>query len=1426
MENNLAFQVELAKQPTLTFCPHPLLNSKDREVFYSSCLPGETIADYLTRLKVPVSGHEWVLYLQDKEIPQQAWSEIVIHEGELITLKAKVLGGGGDKNKSIRTILTIVVLMYAQNYSGAAKVAIAAIGSYAVSALFPPVFPPVEENRGEETSPTYSISGGSNRARLFKPMPCVVGAHKIFPDLGAKTYTEFQGEDQFLYQVFNFGLTDISLSDYRIGETAITDYTDYTLEESDATGALNLFPANVDTSAGAALTEPAGWITRTSGLLATALAVELAGYLFRSGQSGIEQWTVDIEIEYRKVGDVPWLPFNVTSSNTIKHSSRQPLRVGYQRAVASGQYEVRCRRTTLTESDTRVSSSIDWTQLRTYQPDTVDYSGQKRVALRIRANEQLQGMVNTLSATATLSCPVWNGATWITQASSNPAWLFLYWAKGKLLNGRRVFGGGLTDADIDIELIKEWGAWCDTKGLTCNLVFDRDMSVEQQLIIIARCGRAHPTRGTGKVGVIWDQAGQLPVAFFGMSNIRKGSFTVNYARKRRYDEIALNFINPALNWQPDTVRALATGVTDPEETLTVELMGCTDEVMAGKEANLIMAETEHRRRATTWETDMEGLVVTRGDVVGLAHDLTQWAYSGRLVSGTNNQLVLDGDVVFSSGFDHYLRLVYPDGSDDIFSITYVIGSTNTISLVTKIVKDDWLALTAYVLNAEVKPTVANGYYYVASVAGSSGAAEPAWPLTVGDTVVDGGVTWKNAGPAQVYYPDNNPDHKQFDYKFFFEPQATPGKLLKITDVKPIDDHYVRLTAVDEVDDYYLSESNSYTHVSTTPGAITPTITKLEVSDTLINVGNSYAVRITVAWDTTGPYDFAVVRAAPTGEVLQIIDRTFDRRAEFNWTYVGSLDIEVTVLNADGVYSNAGKSSVTHIIIGQDQLPDDVTNLQINITATSPVLKWDDVNAADLLDYEIREGTDWDTATLLGRVDANEYPLDWLTIGLNTFLVKARDASWPRNVSANATSLGLTVVGSNPPNITPSFEADNLVINYTVVEGTLPIKEFKISYGVAVGDNVVATINANRFSITANWLGARTWWVTPVDMGGNDGSSSSAEVSITSPGVSDLKRKVIQNQVALTWTESPGTLPIAEYRVYKGDVFATADFLGTITATFNIITEISGGLFTYWVVAVDVAGNQGTEVSVVANVGSPPGFLLKEDWLSTFPGTKINCFVNQDGDLLAPVNITETWTDHFVNNAWSDPDAQIAAGFPYYAMPSEATASYEEEFDYGTALEGTLITVDKNIEALAGVVTEQTTISYKLLSGDPWIDTAGVDQIFATDFRYIKVKFDFTSAGGDDLILFKQLNVRLSVEEIIESGNATAVSTDVGGTVIVFTKSFVAVESIEITYAGTTSVSVAAPLPAGSNPTQFVVYLFDSTTGARVSGPFSWIIKGN
>ena len=58
-------------------------------------------------------------------------------------------------------------------------------------------------------------------------------------------------------------------------------------------------------------------------------------------------------------------------------------------------------------------------------------------------------------------------------------------------------------------------------------------------------------------------------------------------------------------------------------------------------------------------------------------------------------------------------------------------------------EDAWAATTAYSTGKYIKPTVskANGWFYIASTGGTTGAAEPTWPTTLGATVVDGTVTW-------------------------------------------------------------------------------------------------------------------------------------------------------------------------------------------------------------------------------------------------------------------------------------------------------------------------------------------------------------------------------------------------------------------------------------------------------------------------------------------------------------------------------------------------------------------------------------------------------------------------------------------------------------------------------------------------------------
>lgn len=50
----------------------------------------------------------------------------------------------------------------------------------------------------------------------------------------------------------------------------------------------------------------------------------------------------------------------------------------------------------------------------------------------------------------------------------------------------------------------------------------------------------------------------------------------------------------------------------------------------------------------------------------------------------------------------------------------------------------------------VRPTTQNGYYYYCTVEGLVGAVEPTWPTNVGDTVADGGATWKTIRAHKMY----------------------------------------------------------------------------------------------------------------------------------------------------------------------------------------------------------------------------------------------------------------------------------------------------------------------------------------------------------------------------------------------------------------------------------------------------------------------------------------------------------------------------------------------------------------------------------------------------------------------------------------------------------------------------------------------------
>lgn len=70
----------------------------------------------------------------------------------------------------------------------------------------------------------------------------------------------------------------------------------------------------------------------------------------------------------------------------------------------------------------------------------------------------------------------------------------------------------------------------------------------------------------------------------------------------------------------------------------------------------------------------------------------------------------------------------------------------------------WAASTAVVLNQLIQAVTPNGHMYKVVVAGTTGTTEPTWSTTSAGQVVDGTVTWEEAGIAAPYSNTFNKTH--------------------------------------------------------------------------------------------------------------------------------------------------------------------------------------------------------------------------------------------------------------------------------------------------------------------------------------------------------------------------------------------------------------------------------------------------------------------------------------------------------------------------------------------------------------------------------------------------------------------------------------------------------------------------------------------
>ncbi len=269
------------------------------------------------------------------EIPREYWSRVRPKPGHQLDVIITLQRGGGNKNP-LRTIMSIALLAAGAIWGpalgtalvgagGAFGISAAAIGSavitfggnLALSAIIPPQQPKIGRLSGTNSadrSQHFAIEGARNQERQWQKIPRVYGRHRLYADKGAKEYTEIEGDDQYMRGLYVWGYGPLSLSNSRIGETAIEEFEGVEIEHREGwpdDAPLTLFTNDVtEENLSIQLEKTAGWQTRTTQPGIDEISIDVAfsnGLVQFDDQGNRLKRTVDFEVQYAPTGTSDWV---------------------------------------------------------------------------------------------------------------------------------------------------------------------------------------------------------------------------------------------------------------------------------------------------------------------------------------------------------------------------------------------------------------------------------------------------------------------------------------------------------------------------------------------------------------------------------------------------------------------------------------------------------------------------------------------------------------------------------------------------------------------------------------------------------------------------------------------------------------------------------------------------------------------------------------------------------------------------------------------------------------------------------------------------------------------------------------------------------------------------------------------------------------
>jgi len=795
-------------------------------------------------------------------------------------------------------------------------------------------------------------------------------------------------------------------------------------------------------------------------------------------------------------------------------------------------YEVRTRRITPETDKDNIMDDLWWTAIRAIKfVNPIKFSQPVSIiSTRIKATGQLNGAIDELNVEAESECLDWDEPTetWVQRATNNPASLFRHVLQHPGLVRK------VSDAQIDLDDLVYWHNFCRINGLTYNRYHDFRMGTLEALSAIALAGLAAPGRPNGKWTVVIDEPRSGPVQHFTPQN--SWGFRGTKVNLRMPHGWRSRFVNENAEWQNDERIVYADGYDEGTATEFegVEFQGVTDPDQIWKLCRHQLAVAKLRPEEYELWADMEHIVCTRGDWVKCSHDVTMWGLSSgrfKAVDEVAQTVTVDNACPMMAGTSYNIRWRSSSGASVVRNVVTNEGEQTVLDFsgtdAMPEVGDLWSfgpvgQETADLMVKHIQPSdnfsarlllvdYSPAIYDAATgtipefntnitrpyasmfqtppvpiilsvrsdeavlVRNPDGSLTSriclAFTIPSGSTVdaqvvqaqcrESGSETWIGAGSAPVG-----------DGQLYIEP-VEDGQVYDLR---------IRTATTDRASAWGESQSHLVVGKTSVPPDVTGFAATAVETGVYLTWGKSahkdvsrYVIRLGADWET----GTTVFDGDATSKTLPLVA-------------AGSYHYWIKAFDIIGLESETA-ADVEFVPTGPSA-PD----VGAGIDGANVVLSWAaPVSVFPIVEYEVRVGSEWASATFLGRIKGTQFSTPGPAVGSYTYLVAAIDA--PGNVG-EAGQVGITVSAPGAVSVSPQVIDNQVLLKWTEPPaGTFPVKEYEARKGAtwATADPIGKL--SGRFStIFEAASGSYTYWIAAIDVVGNAGTPAAATASVSSP----------------------------------------------------------------------------------------------------------------------------------------------------------------------------------------------------------------------------------------------------------------------------------------------------------------------------------------